>query len=154
MNEFIEKLKTIDWKRVGHWIIFPVIVIAAKFIGGVGGWVLGEASLSGMARSGIERSEFSDSLTKTLCIFVISLIACLNASFHFVPNKQYRYNALFLTAGTFLGIEVRNVVSYLEKYDTFRPIFLIDVVAISVVMFFIIQSILKEHPQRYSDSSE
>jgi len=154
MRETFEKLKTVDWLRVGHWLIFPAAIIIAKYVGGFGGWFLWMMTHGGMERAGIDdMPPVIYTILQTLFAFIFSLIASLQTSFNFVPNIKYRYNALFLTGGVYIGIEIRNFISHMEKYETFRPLFLIDIVFTSIIVFLIIQHILKEHPQNYGDSS-
>ncbi len=149
MNEFFENLKTVNWKRIGHWTIYPVLILVSRFIGSFIGIFIYKLFTTGMLRAEILGfSEGSiDKALQAIFMSTASITSGLFATVNFIPNQKYKYNALYFVAGTSLGVELRNFATLVIEKNAVEPLFFIDIIITSLMLLLAINWVYQDHKQ-------
>ena len=148
MKEFFDSLKNANWKKIGHWIAYPFMILFARFIAGLVGflfykWIAFSGSFFLYTRL-IEIPEVVSKFTEQALILIGSLWAGVNAAYHLVPDKKYKRDALMVFAGTTIGVELRNIAGYIIADAPLHPIMFIDLIVNMLMIYAMTNSVLKE----------
>jgi hypothetical protein len=159
MQEFFNKIKTANWKRIGHWAVYPPSVLLSKFAGGLLGVIMYKVFIFGLIRADV--IEYADGafnqLFNNLTISIGTTLAGLFAAVNFIPNKDYKHNALYLVAGISLGVDIRNfAIVATEQVSNYRISLIAsfaDIVLTSFILYYSIKHVYESHPQRFEEEN-